>query len=63
MREKYESLGLTDLRAIAKHRGIRGTSTMRKSEVIEAMLALDEQEKNTEKEVEPVQEACGDDSR
>ena len=55
MREKYESLGLTDLRAIAKHRGIRGTSTMRKSEVIEAMLALDEQEKNREKEVEPVQ--------
>ncbi len=50
MREKYESLGLTDLRAIAKHRGIRGTSTMRKSEVIEAMLALDEQEKNGAKE-------------
>ena len=63
MREKYESLGLTDLRAIAKHRGIRGTSSMRKSQVIEAMLTLDEQEKNIEKEAEPVQEANGDDSR
>ena len=45
MREKYESLGLTDLKAIAKHRGIKGISTMKKHEVIEAMLLLDEQEK------------------
>lgn len=45
MREKYESLGLTDLKEIAKHRGIKGISSMKKSEVIEAMLALDEQEK------------------
>lgn len=59
MREKYESLGLTDLRAIAKHRGIRGTSTMKKSEVIEAMLVLDEQEKKAEEEVNTVvKEAC-----
>ena len=59
MREKYESLGLTDLRAIAKHRGIRGTSTMRKSEVIEAMLALDEQEKKAQEEENTVEKkAC-----
>ena len=45
MREKYESLGLADLKDIAKHRGIKGVSTMKKSEVIDAMLALDEQEK------------------
>ncbi len=45
MREKYEALGLVDLKEIAKHRGIKGVSTMKKSEVIEAMLALDEQEK------------------
>ncbi len=45
MREKYESLGLVDLKAIAKHRGIKGVSTMKKSQVIEAMLTLDEQEK------------------
>ena len=45
MREKYESLGLVDLKDIAKHRGIKGVSTMKKSEVIDAMLVLDEQEK------------------
>ena len=45
MREKYQSLALADLRAIAKSRGIEGTSTMKKPDVIEAMLALDEQEK------------------
>ncbi len=50
MREKYEALGLADLKEIAKHRGIKGTSAMKKSEVIEAMLALDEQEKRVEEE-------------
>ena len=42
MREKYESLSLAVLRDIAKNRGIKGTSTMRKEAVIEAMLAEDE---------------------
>lgn len=41
MREKYESLGLSDLKAIAKGRGIKGVSTMNKSQVVEAMLAED----------------------
>ena len=50
MREKYESLGLVDLKEIAKHRGMKGVSTMKKSEVIEAMLALDEQEKKAAEE-------------
>ena len=45
MREKYESLALSDLKEIAKVRGIKGTSTMKKAEIIESMLALDEQEK------------------
>ena len=45
MREKYESLGVTELKAVAKHRGLTGLSSMKKDEVIEAMLALDEQEK------------------
>lgn len=44
MREKYETLALVDLRAIAKSRGIKGTSTMKKETVIDAMVALDEQE-------------------
>lgn len=45
MREKYESLALADLKAIAKVRGIKGTSTMKKSEVVEAMLLEDEKDK------------------
>lgn len=55
MREKYESLSVVDLRAIAKHRGVKGTSGMKKGEVIEAMLALDEQEKEV-KEIKEVKE-------
>ena len=42
MREKYESLSLTVLRDVARNRGIKGTSAMRKDAVIEAMLAEDE---------------------
>ena len=45
MKEKYESLAVADLREIAKSRGIKGTSAMKKSDVIEAMLSLDAQEK------------------
>ena len=41
MREKYESLSLAVLRDVAKSRGIKGTSTMRKEAVIEVMLAED----------------------
>lgn len=51
MREKYESLALTDLKEIAKARGIIGTSTMKKAEVIESMLLLDEKEKETKDEI------------
>ena len=54
MREKYESLAVADLREIAKSRGIRGVSTMKKNEVVEAMLALDEQEKKQKEEKEAV---------
>ncbi len=50
MREKYESLALTDLKEIAKARGIKGTSTMKKSEVVESMLLLDEKEKEVKKQ-------------
>ena len=48
MREKYESLSLAVLRDIAKSRGLKGTSTMRKEAVIEAMLAADEKAAATE---------------
>lgn len=43
-REQYKSLHLKDLREVAKQRGIKRTSTMRKPDLIEAMLSLDAQE-------------------
>ena len=44
-REKYESLPLATLKELAKARNMRGISTLKKGELIEAMLALDEQER------------------
>lgn len=44
MREKYESLSVAVLRDIAKRRGIKNTSTMKKAQIVEAMLAEDAKE-------------------
>ncbi len=44
MREKYESLSLVALKDIAKARGIKGVSVMKKSVIVEAMLAEDERD-------------------
>ena len=48
MREKYESLSLATLKDLAKARGLRGISTLRKPELIERMLQEDEKEQNTQ---------------
>lgn len=48
MREKYESLSVTVLRDLAKARGIKGTSAMKKADLVEAMLAQDEIDKQNE---------------
>ena len=53
MREKYESLGLADLKAIAKARGLKGTSTMKKADLVELMLAEDEKDKAEGKSIQP----------
>ncbi|RKI93270.1 transcription termination factor Rho [Parablautia intestinalis] len=53
MREKYESLALADLKAVAKARGLKGTSTMKKAELVELMLAEDEKVKAQGKNVMP----------
>ena len=55
MREKYESLPLAELKAIAKARGLRGISTMRKPELIERML--EEDRKEASESAQPVQKA------
>ena len=51
MREKYESLALADLKEIARARGIKGTSAMKKADLVEAMLREDEKDKAEGKEV------------
>lgn len=53
MREKYETLSLPDLKAIAKARGIKGISALKKEEVIELMLEQDEKDKAKGKDVAP----------
>ena len=53
MREKYESFALSELREIAKVRAIKGSSTMKKADLVEAMLKRDEEDKAVGKEVEP----------
>ena len=45
MREKYESLSVTVLKDLAKTRGIKGLTGMKKEQIVEAMLAQDEKEK------------------
>ncbi len=50
MREKYESLPLATLRDLAKARGLKGISVMKKAELIERMLAEDEKEKQASRE-------------
>lgn len=45
MREKYESLPLATLKELAKARGLKGISVIKKAELIELMLREDEKEK------------------
>jgi len=49
MKEKLQTLPLTTLREIAKDKNIKGTSTMKKAELIEALLALPENESENDR--------------
>lgn len=56
MREKYLSLSLGSLKELAKARGMKGISTLKKSELVEKLLQEDEEEResttlNTQQEV------------
>ena len=55
-REKYESLPLATLKDLAKARKMRGISTMKKSDLIDAMLAQDEREKQEVAQAEAKEE-------
>ena len=44
MREKLETLPLAQLRELAKSQGIRNVSSLRKSELIDRLCAISEQE-------------------
>ncbi len=50
MREKYESLPLSTLKDLAKARGMKGLSAIKKSELVERMLKQDEIDKREKKE-------------
>ena len=59
MKEKYESLSAATLKELAKARGIKYVSAMKKSQVIEAMLAADAmeaQQKENQKKKQPAEE-------
>ena len=55
MREKYESLSLAVLKDLAKARGLKGISTLRKPDLVERMLEEDAKEapQSQEKELKP----------
>ena len=57
MREKYESLSLATLKDLAKARGLKGISTLRKPELIERMLEEDEKENRKENRKETERES------
>ncbi len=57
MREKYESLSVAALRDLAKARKIKGASTMKKAELVEAMLAQDEIDARAEAEANKTESA------
>ncbi|MEE3377613.1 MAG: Rho termination factor N-terminal domain-containing protein, partial [Lachnospiraceae bacterium] len=47
-KERYETLKVAQIREFAKSRGIKGASSMKKAELIEAMVLKDEQERAME---------------
>lgn len=52
MREKYESLSAVVLKDLAKARGLKNVSAMKKSDLIELMLAEDERQAKEKKEAQ-----------
>lgn len=59
MREKYETLSLAALKSVAKSRGLKGVSAMKKADLIEAMVAEDEKDNVKEVKAEIKNEKQG----
>lgn len=59
-REKYESLPLATLKDLAKARKMKGVSTMKKGDLIDAMLAQDDKEDMEEARAEAKAEVKGE---
>ena len=57
-REQYESLPLSELKEIAKARSLKGTSTMKKRDLIQLMVGKDEEGK-TQNPVEKPERKIG----
>ena len=55
MRERYETLSLATLRDLAKARGLKGISTLKKAELIDVMVEADRKEKEA-KQPKEIQE-------
>ncbi len=62
MREKYESLSLAELKEVAKFRGLRGVSAMKKADLVDAMLRMDEEEKRRKEEEKTAAETAASDN-
>ena len=58
-REKYETLPLATLKELAKTRGLKGISTLKKSDLIEEMLKADERDSAKEAKEEVKNEKAG----
>lgn len=63
MREKYESLSAAALKDLAKARGLKHISTLRKNEVIERMLEEDEKDLTKSAAKEPDKSPAGESAR
>jgi len=63
LRERYETLKLNDLREIAKKRGIKGATGMKKSEIIDLMCELDEKEAAAKSSVQPQNDSDKEDGK
>ena len=59
MKDKYETLPLATLRDLAKARGLKGVSSLKKADLIEVMLKEDEKENEKEVKEEVKNEKAG----